>query len=446
MATTTTKAVEAAAAPARFLREPLAFLDDLAARGDVVPFRMLRTKALFVNRPDAIRRVLMNTEGYVKEGPFWRAMRALLGESVTTTDGEVWAAQRRPVQRIFDAHSYDWSVPLIGDLTHRMLDRWEEEVRPSDAVDIGQQLRALNLRIGARIISGTDDATSGDFGRAFEVWHDAAAAFAKLPFPPLNWPTPRRRKVRAAERAMDASLFSMLVERLRQPAGGEPGVDVLSQLIASGDEAVTANPAVLRDNLMNLRLGTYENQSTALAWLWYWVTREPRVFERMAEEARSVLDGRQIVAEDFHRLTYTTAAVRETLRICPTIWVLMREAAEHDEIAGHRVTPGTLMLMSPYTIHRDARHWPDPLRFDPERWLGKRPEHGGGINYIPFGAGPHVCLAGNFAIQQMVVIAATIASRFDVTAATLRPAGLDPRISMRPDRPVTLHVSPHRND
>ncbi|MFJ2061173.1 cytochrome P450 [Streptomyces sp. NPDC087908] len=432
------KAVAAASAPIRFLREPLSFLDNLAAQGDVVPFSMLRTKALFVNRPDAIRRVLMDTKGYVKEDPFWRAMRALLGDGVTTTDGSIWAKQRRPIQRVFDAHSYEWSVPLIGDLTHQMLDEWEER-GPTAVLDVGEHVRALNLRIGARIISGTEDASSGSFGKAFEIWHQSAADFAKFPFPPLNWPTPRRRKVRAAQKAMDASLFSLLVERLQRPQEQATGVDVLSQLLASGDKAIAATPSVFRDNLMGLRLGTYENQSAALTWLWYWVTRNPEIFGRMAEEARAVFRGREVRAEDFHGLTYTTAVVRETLRICPTIWVLMRQAARFDEIDGHRVTPGTLMLMSPYTIHRDARYWPEPERFDPERWLRKKPEHDG-VSYIPFGAGPHVCLAGNFAIQQLVVIAATMASRFDITAASSRPAGLHPIISMRPDRPITVHA------
>jgi cytochrome P450 len=415
----------------RFFRDPLGFLRQLSTGGDLVRLKLLTADAVFLNDPDLIDQVLVrNCDNYTKSDPFWRAMRALMGESVATGEGPGWAAQRRPIQQVFDRHNFDWSTPLIAAATEEMVEGWTDR----EVFDVSEQMRGLNLRVGARLISGTDDATSQAFGEAFETWHTATAEFARFPFPPLNWPSPRRTRVRKAEQVMDDSLFWMLVQRAR--SGGD-GMDVLSQLLAGEEQAPLANPKLLRDNIMSLRLGTYENQSTTLSWAWHWLTTNPELLARAVAEAEQVLGDDSFTAAHLPRLEFTTAVLRETLRLSPSIWLLMRQADGRDRLGGHEIAPGTVMIMSPYTVQRDPRYWPDPLVFDPDRFLDRsRPV--ARQPYLPFGKGPHTCLASNFAFQQMVVIMATVLRRFNLAAASRAPMGEIPLVAMRPSRPVLV--------
>jgi cytochrome P450 len=425
---------------ARFARDPLNFFESLAREGDVVPLKLLGKNAVFVSNAELVHQVLVrNHENYTKDDPFWRGVRALMGHSVVTDEGAPWAAQRRPMKRVFDHHSFEWSTPLIGVAVDEMLDAWSS--RPQDReFDISAEMRSLNLRIGARIISGSDDEMSQAFGDAFEVWHEVIADFSRVPFPPLNWPSPRRARLREAKKTMEDSLFGMLVQRIRD-RDEDVQNDVLSQLLDADDKALVATPEIFRDNVLSLRLGTYENQSTTLSWAWYWLTEHQEIMAKAVAEAREVIGDDEISSDHLPRLGFIDAIVRETLRITPSIWFLMRQAKRADRLGGHVVRPGTVMIMSPYTVQRDPAYWPDPLRFDPDRFLGKGRTEAARFAYLPFGRGPHTCLASNFALQQMVVILAVILRRVDVRSASSAPVRSSPLIAMRPSRPILVHAT-----
>jgi cytochrome P450 len=422
----------------RFLSDPLAFLERLSGEGDLVPFTLLNKRAVFVNAPDLIDSVLVRgSDNYTKSDPFWRAMQSLMGDGVATGEGENWAAQRRPVQQVFDRHSFEWSTPLIVAETEQMLDSW----RTRAPFDVGQAMRELHLRIGALLISGSDDSSSQVFGDAFEAWHEETARFARCPFPPLSWPTPGHTRRERAAQAMDDSLFSMMMQRV-QYTGKKVGHDVLSQLLASADRAPVANPRRLRNNIMTLRLGTYENQSTTLSWAWHWLTLNRQYLERAVDEARDVLRAEPADAAAVEGLAFTGSVLRETLRLSPSIWLLMRRAERPDLLGGHHIPAGTITIISPYTAHRNPRYWPDPTRFDPDRFAAGA-AGAAGRPYIPFGKGPHSCLASTFAMHQMTVIMATVLRRFDLRPVSGPPVGATPLISMRPSRPVMVTAHEH---
>jgi cytochrome P450 len=176
----------------------------------------------------------------------------------------------------------------------------------------------------------------------------------------------------------------------------------------------------------------------------YLVAQHPDVARRVSEEAASVLGERNPVAEDAKALTYTVSVVEEAMRIYPPVWGIMRTAIEADVLSGYAIPAGARVVISPYVVHRSPSLWPEPERFDPDRFL---PEHAAGRHrfaYFPFGAGPRLCVGAQFAMLEVPLVAAMLWRRFAIRLApgqNVRPLA---RISLTADRPIWVHVTERR--
>jgi cytochrome P450 len=178
----------------------------------------------------------------------------------------------------------------------------------------------------------------------------------------------------------------------------------------------------------------HDSTSAALAWTGYFIARYPTVQERLREEMAAVLGGRAATLEDLPRLTFAGSVVKESLRIYPPTPVLInREAISEVEIGGHRLPRGSLVILSSYVTQRDPRWFPEPERFDPDRFAPGRVENIPDYAYFPFGAGPHVCVGNTFALMEIALVVATLVQRFHVELMP-RQEHLAPelKVSLRP--------------
>src|SRR5262249_55901327 len=234
-----------------------------------------------------------------------------------------------------------------------------------------------------------------------------------------DWlPLPSKRRKRWAIRTLDTLIWDIIRER--RASGGDRG-DLLSMLLLAVDEegdgrGMTDQQA--RDEAMTLFNAGHDSTAAGLAWIWYLLVRHPAIQEPLAAEARQVLGDRAATWEDVPKLTQTHLAVKEALRLYPPTWALIvREAITEVELGGYSIRRGGWVFLLPWVLHHDPRWFPEPDRFDPQRFAPGRVEQIPQYAYLPFGAGPHICIGQLFAPTEMVLIVATILQHFRLEAA-----------------------------
>jgi cytochrome P450 len=199
----------------------------------------------------------------------------------------------------------------------------------------------------------------------------------------------------------------------------------------------------LQDEVLTLLLAGHETTASTLSWTWYLIDRHPEVAERMRAEAIAVLGDRTPRFEDLHALTYTGMVIQEAMRMYPPVWALTRRALRADEVGGYRVPAGADVMISPYTLHRNPAFWPDPQRFDPQRF-----EPTGAVAaahryaYIPFGAGPRVCVGSHLGTLEATLVAAMVARRFRLELPPGQQAQPEAMLSLRVRGGLKMLVRP----
>jgi cytochrome P450 len=278
-------------------------------------------------------------------------------------------------------------------------------------------------------------------GHALEIvtsgFVKAAGRTLILPFylpDPLAWR--ERRAIRELNQIIDAIIH----ERRRL---GQPHKDLLDTLLQARDaDGAPMSDAQLRDEVMTLFLAGHETTALALSWACYMLARNPQVESMLVDELQAVLGGRIPALEDLPRLRYTEMVVKEAMRLYPPVWGVGRRAIAECEIGGYRVKAGANIFVLQWLTQRDARFFPDPERFDPERWR-EDPIRAGIVPrfaYFPFGGGPRVCVGAAFAMVEATLLLATIYQRYHLDLLSQLPIGVFPSVTLRPKHGVQATV------
>jgi cytochrome P450 len=260
---------------------------------------------------------------------------------------------------------------------------------------------------GAEIKSGPDE-----IGALMMAVLDASNQRLNSAVQVPSW-VPTRRNLRE-KRAVDRieALLRTLIEERRTDA--EPRNDLLATLLAAADEESDAGMSdqQLRDEMMTLFLAGHETTANALTWTWYLLSQHPEAESKLTAELSRVLNGRTPTAADLKRLPYTEMVVRESLRVYPPATGFVREPIQEVLIGGYEIPRGSLVVVNTYALHRDARFFPDPERFDPERFAAGWEERIPRYAYLPFGGGLRVCIGNGFAMMEAILVVATLAQRW----------------------------------
>lgn len=436
-----------AAATAAMIRNALPVYVWLNARyGDAVrcPVTPGHTVYMFA-RPEHAEHVLaLNQDNYVKAFTY-RPLRALIGDGLLTAEGERWRRHRRLLQPMFSRRDVAGFGPAMTAATQRLLAAWDK-LPDGETVTVTRQMSALTLDIIGRAVLGADDLSSmaAMMGRATDIGQRVAVVASVLP---LRWGPASTRAIRAANRlaARTPDGLESLTGRLmaeHRASAGQPRVngrdDLLHRLLSAASPLTEEEIAA---EVTTFILAGHETTSNALSWAFALLSAYPAARIRLEEEASSVLAGRPAESEDVARLPWTSAVVREALRLYPPAWTVERDALAADTVAGVPVPAGATVAVSPYLIHHNPDVWPDPAGFDPGRFLDKDPDR---YTWLPFGGGKRACIGQAFAEQEAVLALATIAQRYRlelpatglpaaIAGVTLRPArGLPMRLRRRP--------------
>jgi cytochrome P450 len=402
--------------------QPFPGLTDRMFEEPIVAGRTLFGAYLLVSDPAGVRRVLVeNAANYPKSPLDLRFFTALFGGGLLGSDGEVWRRHRRVMAPAFDPRSVAAYGPAIAASAQDFLTRWD--ALPSGAaIDMAQEMKALTLQVIARTVFSTDSAKLIDLiGGTLSRGLEAAAEANILDLLPVigEWRMQARERRLAASSAGLDDAVSALVKTREANLAAAPA-DLLTRLVAAKDEE--AKPAAgnggltakeIRDEIITIFMAGHETTAGTLSWTWYALSQRPVEAERLRAELDAVLGGRPPTPEDLPNLPYTRRVVEESMRLFPAAPGLStRRAREADEVCGHAVPKGAAVTVMPWVIHRHRRLWDDPERFDPERFSPEGAMGRPRFAYLPFGAGPRVCIGQVLAMNESILILAALAQRY----------------------------------
>ena len=230
----------------------------------------------------------------------------------------------------------------------------------------------------------------------------------------------------------DAKVDRLLTERGRTPDAESK--DLLARLLAARDSETGGGMTgkEVRDQVVTIFMAGHETTSLALSWTWYLLSQHPAVEAKLYNELRDVLGGRTPVYADVASLRYTRMVLEESMRLYPPAHTTGRQPIAPDEILGHRIPAGAEVLIMPWLLHRKPQLWENPDRFDPERFLPERVAERPRFAYMPFGAGPRICIGAAFAMTEAILILATIAQRYRLHLKPGHPVEPQGLITLRP--------------
>lgn len=423
-------------------RDALGFLLKTQQAGEVVRLRFLFSPAYLISHPESIKHVLQyNARNYNKDIISYTMFRPLLGKGLLINDGPSWLHQRRLMQPAFHRKRLATYATQMTEATDEMLERWKPRFEQETPLNIAEEMMRLTLRIVGQALFSLDlDQETSTIGPAVTTVLELLGDYVLRPIPPLSVPTPRNRRLRRAIQAIDQVVYRLISERR---ASQTEGSDLLSMLLLARDEETGEGMSdqQVRDEVMTILLAGHETTANTLTWTWYLLSQSPEVERRLHTELNEVLAGRVPTVEDLPNLKYTRMVIEETLRLYPPTPVLSRKAISDDELLGYPVAANSMIMISPYAIHRNPALWEKPQQFDPERFSPERVAARPAYAYLPFGGGPRVCIGNNFALMEAQLILSTIAQRYRLRLIPNHPVEPQMVVTLRPryGMPMTLH-------
>jgi cytochrome P450 len=417
------------------LRRRFGFTSSLAGLGDLVKVYLGPLPTYVVTSPDLVHQMLVTDGRKFDKGIMFDRFRPFFGNGIAMSNGPFHDAQRRLVQPAFHVNRIAGYSAVMARAAQAVADSW----RPGQEIALDQAMHELAVTIVGQTLFATElgAAAVAEARRSMPVVIRQGMVRALSPGFVTRLPIPVNRRFDEAIGRMRRIVRSVIEEgRAQQVDRG----DVLSMLLAAHDddtgEAMTDGQVY--DEVVTLLTGGIETTALALSWLFHEVGRHPRVEQRWHEELDEVLGGRPVTHDDVPRLRYTHQIAREVLRRYP-IWLLMRRTNTEVTLGGVTFPPGTEMTISPHALHHDPRFFPDPDRFDPDRWDATNTQDPPPGAYVPFGDGGRKCIGNHFALTEITMAAATIGSRWRLVAVPGRKVSVRVTGAAYPSRlPMTV--------
>nr|WP_309502116.1 cytochrome P450 [uncultured Roseovarius sp.] len=422
-------------------RNVLSIIPQIATRQPMVSGRTGKRWHMVMD-PDAIKTMLLEKlDNYPKSVVTKNLLRPAIGESLFIAEGAHWRWQRRAAAPVFSHRNVMNLAPIMTAAAERSAARIA--AAGPRAVDVAEDM----VRTTFDVIS--DVTFSGDGSFDADAVHHAIngyiaeagkiSLFDILGFP--DWvPRPGRMMSGKAVRQMKAVADEAVeARRIRGPEG----VPDLLDLLLDGIDPETKrqmNTAELRDNLLTFIVAGHETTALTLAWSLYLCAFDQSVQDRARAEAQSVLQGRACTGEDVAQLPFIRMIADEALRLYPPAAMVSRTALQADTLCGREVRAGDTVIIPIYALHRNHLLWQDPDHFRPDRFADRKAVQR--YAYLPFGDGPRICIGASFALQEAVIILATLLSRFRFTQVEGRAPEPVMILTLRPQGGVWLQATP----
>jgi cytochrome P450 len=409
--------------------------------GDVIYYKFFGFPIYILVQPEDIERVLLGNPADFVKSMTNRANPELFGNGLLTSDGEFWRRQRRLANPAFHRENILRYAVITLEEAALMMEKWQAgEIR-----DIHRDMMNVTLRIALRSLFGME---LGERGHVIEqgldaITHNTAELPAIASF--IGIPTPARRRYLRAIEEIDRIVFELIAIGRERLKPGIAGNDVESNLLAMlllarDDDGNSMTDQQLRDEVITLLLAGHETTALNLSWTWYLLGTNPEVEQRLHKELDEVVGTRAPEPGDLSKLPYTERVLRESLRLYPPAWRVFRTTNKPFEACGFVLPAGSNILVSQWLTQRDARWFPEPESFLPDRWCENTAAGLPRFAYFPFGGGPRVCIGAGFALMEATLLLAAIAKRFRLRVVPNQRIEPLVGITLRPKHGIHVEV------
>ncbi len=398
-----------------------------------------------ISDPKIMHEILVNQpEKFHKLKLIKYALGPFLGNGLLTNEGDFWKRQRKLAQPAFHSKRIENYATIMVDFTQRMLDGW----KTGETRQLDREMMKLTLNIVAKTLFDADVTKDADrvgelLTRILEASNDRINSGVQLP----DWlPLAKTRQMYSDVAELDAIIQRFIDERR---ASGDDKGDLLSMLLqARDDDGNPMDDKLLRDELMTIFLAGHETTAMAMTWTWYMLMMHPEVMVRVKAEVDEALGDRPATLADLANLKYSEMVLKESMRLYPPVASAGREPIEDVEISGYMLPKGSLVTLAIYAMHRNPQIFENPDVFDPERFSPEKEKQIPRYAYLPFGAGPRVCIGNSFAMMEARLLLATMVQQADISLVsgqkiepmqlvTVRPAnGMAVTVAMREGAPL----------
>jgi len=417
-----------------------------AEYGDTVGMRLGPYLYYIFYHPEQVHEVLVTkAKHFIRMPRVMGIMSQWNGKSLLISEGETWRKQRRMSTPAFSPRRFGGYAAAMVEQIEGQGNEWESQLsRGPLELDIDQAMIELTMRIIARTIFGADlgDRTKA-IAEAVKIISEIGTYELGSMFTLPDWiPWPGRLDKWGSVKLLDETIRGFIKERR---ASGEDRGDLLSMLLKVVDEegdGTGMTDEQVRDESMTFFLAGHDTTASGLTWVWYNLAQHPEIAERVCEEVKRVVGDRRVTYDDLEQLPFTEQCVKESLRIYPPAYaVFMRETIDEVEIGGYKIPPQSLVHLLQFVTHRDPRWFPEPERFDPDRFGPERAAQIPPYAFYPFGGGPRVCIGQSFAMTEMILAVATHIRRFRFSLAPGQgKVELVPHLSLRPKGGLRLRI------
>jgi cytochrome P450 len=386
----------------------------------------------FVTGSDLVETMLLDRAGEFPKGELQvGALKPLFGNAMASAEGREWRWQRGAAAPLFRHDELLRYGPIVYEAADATVARWQAAA-PGTVHPVSQDMSRVTFQVISKtMLAGVPDDVLDVIEKGYADFYRGAnwlVLYTLLQLP--GWvPRPGGKAMRAHEWRLREAVGD-LVHARRANAGG--GDDLLARMMRSSDPETgrSMSDDLLVDNVLALLTGGSDTASLTLTWTLYLIARSPLWEERMLEEIERVVGSGPVTAEHVHKLVTVQQVLNESLRLFPTAPVLVRDIREDIVLDGVTVPAGTVAIIPIYAIHRHRKYWDDPDRFDPDRFAPGRPKPPR-YQFMPFGAGPRICIGAAFAMIESTILLATFvrAARFEI----------DPDFDPQPNGRMFLH-------
>ncbi len=414
--------------------DPLGFLSSLPEHGDLVRVRLGTVSAVVVCDAKLFRAVLLDDRTYDKGGPIFDRLREVVGNGLITCPHAEHRRQRRLAQPAFRSGRMPGYTDMMVAQFTTMIGSWDD----GQVIDASEELMRMTTRVAVATLFSERVTPSMLDEMSHDVTTLITSVFPRMLTPPgWEWLLPGNRRFLRARARLRGSLGD-LISAYRAEVGDRG--DLMSMLLPE-DAGDGFSDIELTDQATSFFGAGAETTANVLASALHVLAHQPKIQDRVSEEARRVLSAGPLSYQRLVELRYANDVLTETLRLYPPGWLLTRRVTVETELGGHPMPAGTVVVISPYLLHRRADLFEDPETFRPEREISALGTPTGG--FVPFGAGTRKCIGESFARVEAVVLLAILVDRWrilPVTGAryratrggTLAPRGLRVRLAARP--------------
>ncbi len=425
-----------------FIKHPGVFiLDKSKSYGSSFFLKLPLRHVLCTLDPEVMTHVLVKNQKNYRKSFAYKQLRLALGMGLVTSEGDYWRKQRRMAQPAFYKTQLEELFRGMFEVTENYVADLAK--KQGTVIDVSAEMMKITADVVLRTLFSADNTLDQKemyrqmVGAQEYVVHRINYPFTRF----MNYLNGRHRQFLKDRKAFDKTIFGII--RSRQDLAGAPN-DLLTMLLSARDadtgEGMTETQ--LRDEAITIFAAGHETSANALTWTLMLLSKHPAVVQKMRQETDEILQGKTATFRDIPRLQYTKQVIEEGMRLYPPAHAVGREAIAEDEIKGTKIKKDMIVLLSIFSMHRSDLYYENPEKFDPDRFAPERAKARPKNAYLPFGAGPRMCIGNHFAMMEMQLILASLIQKFDFEYVAGQKIEMHPLITLKPKENILLKLMP----